>query len=261
MLDLSGLVLTLGGTQILGGVDLQVRPGELVVLLGPSGCGKTSLLRIAAGVERGATGRVVNSFSRTAMVFQEPRLLPWADARDNAAFGLKAAGVAAAERRAVTEAILRRLGFAPADMAKRPAQLSGGMLQRVAIARAFALAPDLVLMDEPFSALDVGLRADLQTLLRTEVEGAGAAALFVTHDVTEAVRLADRIVVLSPRPARVVADVAQTPVLASAGAAFEAAAALLREPDIAAALASPARAGEPLRLSGAAHAAGESRLT
>ena len=239
MLSLTGLTQRLGAAEILAGIDLKVRAGELVVLLGPSGCGKTSLLRIAAGMAQPASGRGENGFSRVAMVFQDPRLLPWADARDNAAFGLKAAGVARAERRAVAAAILMRLGFCAADLGKRPAQLSGGMLQRVAIARAFALAPDLVLMDEPFSALDVGLRQDLQALLRAEVEEAGAAVLFVTHDVTEAVRLADRIVVFSPRPARVVADIPQVPMLASVSAAYDASAALLRRPEVAAALAPP----------------------
>lgn len=239
MLSLSGLMLRFGEAEIIAGIDLHIGAGELVVLLGPSGCGKTSLLRIAAGVERATAGRVENGFRRVAMVFQDPRLLPWADARDNAAFGLKAAGLGKTERRAIAEAILLRLGFSVRDLDKRPSQLSGGMMQRVAIARAFALSPDLVLMDEPFSALDVGLRHDLQALLRAEVEGAGAAVLFVTHDVTEAVRLADRIVVFSPRPACVVAEVTQAPMLASVGAAYEASAALLRRPEIAAALAAP----------------------
>ncbi|WP_269902891.1 ATP-binding cassette domain-containing protein [Xanthobacter dioxanivorans] len=149
----------------------------------------------------------------------------------------------------MAQAILARLGFSSGDLGKRPAALSGGMQQRVAIARAFALRPDLVLMDEPFSALDVGLRQDLQSLLRAEVEGAGAGALFVTHDITEAVRLADRIVVLAPRPARVVADLPQLPVSPEAGpeAVFEAAAALLRRPEVAAALAAPAAAGAAFR--------------
>ncbi|MFG1379227.1 ABC transporter ATP-binding protein [Xanthobacter autotrophicus] len=255
MLALDGLHLAFGGAPVLAGVDLAVKPGELVVLLGPSGCGKTSLLRLAAGGEAVQAGRVANGFARTAMVFQDPRLMPWADARDNAAFGLKALGLARAERRAAAEAILRRLGLSDADLDKRPAQLSGGMQQRVAIARAFALKPDLVLMDEPFSALDVGLRGHLQALLRAEVEGAGAAALFVTHDITEAVRLADRIVVLSPRPARVVADLPHAPVRpdAAPGAVFEAAAGLLRRPEVAAALAVPVTTGAALRCAPAGH--------
>lgn len=248
MLVLRDLRLNFGDAEVLAGIDLHVGSGELVVLLGPSGCGKTSLLRVAAGVQQPVSGRVENGCRRMAMVFQDPRLLPWASVRDNAAFGLKAAGMGTAERRAIAEAILLRLGFSAGDVKKRPSQLSGGMMQRVAIARAFALSPDLVLLDEPFSALDVGLRHDLQTLLRAEVEGAGAAVLFVTHDVTEAVRLADRIVVFSPRPACVVADVRQAPMVASVGTAYEAAAALLRRPEIAAALAPPG--ASPFALAG-----------
>ncbi|MFS8038130.1 ABC transporter ATP-binding protein [Xanthobacter sp. AM11] len=248
MLALEGLHLGFAGAPVLADIHLQVRAGEIVVLLGPSGCGKTSLLRVAAGLETPQAGRVANGFSRTAMVFQEPRLLPWADACENAAFGLKARGLERAPRRTAAGAILARFGFSPADLARMPAELSGGMQQRVAIARAFALEPELVLMDEPFSALDVGLRADLQGLLRAEVEGMGAAVLFVTHDIIEAVRLADRIVVFSPRPAQVVANLPHVPLRreAAPGAVFEAAAALLRRPEVAGALA-PAGAGQPLR--------------
>lgn len=237
MLTLEGVSLAYSDGVVLDRIGLEVRPGELVVLLGRSGCGKTTLLRLAAGTEAPSAGRLVNDFGDTAMVFQEPRLLPWGDALDNAAFGLKARGMARTARRAAAADILTRFGFSAADLRKRPPALSGGMQQRVAIARALAVAPRLVLMDEPFSALDVGLRQDLQGLVRREVDRAGAAVLFVTHDIAEAVRLADRIVVLSPRPARVVADVAHVPV-SEPSAIYDAAAALLRRPDVARALAS-----------------------
>ncbi len=235
MLSLAGVSLSFGDGPVLDAIDLTVHPGELVVILGRSGCGKTTLLRMAAGAQAPSRGLLRNGFSNTTMVFQEPRLLPWADALDNAAFGLKARGMGRATRRAQAEAGLRRLGFETGDLRKRPAELSGGMQQRVAIARALAVAPDLVLMDEPFSALDVGLRQDLQGLVRTEVERARTAVLFVTHDITEAVRLADRIVVLSARPSRVVADVRHAPV-STPSAIYEAAAALLRRPDVGPAL-------------------------
>lgn len=260
MLSFEGVRLAFADGVVLNHIDLQVRPGELVVLIGRSGCGKTTLLRLAAGAQAPSAGTLRNAFSNATMVFQEPRLLPWADARDNAAFGLKARGVARAARRGAVVEMLRRFGFAPDDLAKRPAALSGGMQQRVAIARALAVAPDLVLMDEPFSALDVGLRQDLQALVRREVERAGTAVLFVTHDIAEAVRLADRIVVLSPRPSRVVADVPHVPV-SEPGEVYEAAAALLRRPEVASALAPPrvAAGAEALRdvPAGAVPAAGE----
>ncbi|MBB6307603.1 ABC transporter ATP-binding protein [Xanthobacter tagetidis] len=241
MLRLDGVCLSFGDGPVLDGIGLAVPTGRLVALIGPSGCGKTTLLGLAAGALQPQAGRVENRFARTAMVFQEPRLLPWAGALDNAAFGLKAMGLARGDRRARARDILLRLGLTLRDLAKRPGALSGGMRQRVAIARALAVEPDLLLMDEPFSALDVGLRAELQALVRAEVERAGIAVLFVTHDVAEAVRLADRIVVLSPRPARVVADLASVP-LAAPSAVFAEAARLLALPEVVAALAPPVRA-------------------
>jgi NitT/TauT family transport system ATP-binding protein len=260
MLSFNGVRLAFADGVVLDQIDLEVRAGELVVLIGRSGCGKTTLLRLAAGTEQPSAGTLRNGFANASMVFQEPRLLPWADARDNAAFGLKARGDARAERHATAADILTRFGFSECDLGKRPAALSGGMQQRVAIARALAVAPDLVLMDEPFSALDVGLRQDLQALVRREVERAGTAVLFVTHDLAEAVRLADRIVVLSPRPSRVVAEVTQAPA-SDPGDIYEAAAALMRRPEVAAALAAPLRpiraAVTPSPMAEVAPAAGE----
>jgi NitT/TauT family transport system ATP-binding protein len=231
MLTLSALGMEFGGEATIATLDLKIRAGEFVVALGPSGCGKTTLLRLVAGVLAPTSGRIENRFKRVAMVFQEPRLLPWFDALDNAAFALKALGRPARERRRAAHAILRRLGLSDEDCAKRPAMLSGGMRQRVAIARALAIEPDLMLMDEPFVALDVGLRRDLQNLVRAEADRTGSAVLFVTHDVAEAVRLASRIIVLSPHPATLVADVANEPV-ANPALALAAAAALLRRPGI-----------------------------
>ena len=232
-LAFAGAAMAFRGEPVLAAIDLCVSAGEFVVVLGPSGCGKTTLLRLASGALVPSSGRIENRFARTAVVFQEPRLAPWMEALDNAAFGLKAAGATRAARRARARDILLHLGFAEADLAKRPASLSGGMAQRVAIARALALAPDLILMDEPFSALEVGLRRRLQDLLRAEVVASGAAGLFVTHDVAEATRIASRIVVLSRRPARIVADIPNTPA-GDPAEAFEAAASLLRLPEVAA---------------------------
>ncbi|RAI46001.1 ABC transporter ATP-binding protein [Rhodoplanes roseus] len=239
MLRFEDVTLRYDDGPVLAGFDLAVAPGELVVLLGPSGCGKTSLLRLACGLAAPSSGRVVNGFGRTAVVFQEPRLLPWWPALDNVAFALAAQGVTRATARHRARALLDRFGFTDADTRKRPAALSGGMQSRVAIARALVVRPDLVLMDEPFAALDVGLRRDLQDLVRAAVTETGLAALFVTHDVTEAVRLADRLVVLSARPARIVHDERNQP-RDEPAAMFRAAAALLDRPVVRAALLAPA---------------------
>jgi NitT/TauT family transport system ATP-binding protein len=235
MLEFDRVHFSFGDAPVLAGVSLRVDPGEFVVLLGPSGCGKTSLLRMAAGMLRPSGGRLSQEAMRRGFVFQEPRLAPWLSAIDNVAFGLKAIGASAAKRRAVARNLLLRLGFDQSDLRKRPAALSGGMAQRVAIARALAIEPQLLLMDEPFAALDVGLRRRLQDLVCTETARARVTTLFVTHDVAEAVRLASRIVVLSPRPARIVADLTNAPV-ADPALIHEAAAALLRRREVAAAL-------------------------
>lgn len=218
---------------ILANLTFAVAPGELVVMLGPSGVGKSTILRLAAGLIAPTRGRVENRAGRTALVFQEPRLLPWESAVDNA--GLPLAGLGLSRRAAREEAAhrLRRLGFRDEDLVKRPAQLSGGMRSRVAIARAFAVRPDLVLLDEPFAALDLALRRDLQDLTRALVADTGVAALFVTHDLTEAVRIADRLLLVTGRPARIAADLANHPV-ADAADVWAAAAALARRPDVAA---------------------------
>ncbi|EJW13525.1 ABC transporter related protein [Rhodovulum sp. PH10] len=235
MLRFDKISLGFGDGPVLKNFSLEVLPGEVVVLLGRSGCGKTTLLRLAAGLLRPDAGRVANGFSRTAVVFQEPRLLPWSSARENVAFALAARGVPPAERDACAKALLARFGFAAADMEKRPLALSGGMQSRVAIARALVVEPDLVLMDEPFAALDIGLRRDLQDLVRETVESTRRAVLFVTHDVTEAVRLADRLVVLSPRPAKIVHEARTVPVVDPARIHM-AAAALLDRPEVSGAL-------------------------
>ena len=234
-LTFSRVSLGFGDEPVLADIDLEVAAGEFVVLLGPSGCGKTTMLRLAGGALAPGRGIVRSAFARAAVVTQTPRLLKWMDALDNAAFGMKAAGVPRGERRDRARAILLRLGLADADLAKKPARLSGGMAQRVALARALAIEPDLILMDEPFAALEAGLRRRLQDLVRAETERLRAAALFVTHDVTEAVSVASRIVLLSRRPERIVADIANAPAR-DAAEAFEAAAALLRRPDAAAAI-------------------------
>ncbi|MBS1166303.1 MAG: transporter related [Proteobacteria bacterium] len=219
-----------GEEPVLETLNLTVSAGQLVVMLGVSGVGKTSVLRLSAGLIKPGSGAVVNGFASTAMVFQEPRLMPWATALSNVAMVLER--LDPARRAEVAATWLGRLGFGDGDMGKRPEQLSGGMRARVAIARAFATGADLVLMDEPFASLDLGLRRNLQVEVRRLVRQTGVAVLFVTHDLTEAVSLADRIVVLAGRPAQVVADLRQTPP-ERISAVWEAAAALSVRPELA----------------------------
>lgn len=192
-----------GPREILGGITLAVRPGDVAAVLGRSGSGKSTLLQVAAGLLAPASGEIDRP-RRLAYVFQEPRLLPWRRVLDNAAFGLKCLGIGRRERRRRAAAMLGRLGLG--DVAAHwPAELSGGMRQRVALARALLVEPGLLLLDEPFSALDPGLRQELLTILRTELSR-DCAVVLVTHDVAEAATVADRLVVLDGEPARVVVD-------------------------------------------------------
>ncbi|MBA2124951.1 ABC transporter [Hyphomicrobium methylovorum] len=235
MLRFDDVSLDFGTTPVIDGLDLTVNAGELVVMLGQSGCGKTSALRIAAGLLQPRRGRVLNTFTRTACVFQEPRLLPWASALENASFAMKALGMERGERLARAKALLRRFGLKNSDLNKRSGELSGGMAQRVATARALAIDPQLILMDEPFGALDSGLRREMQDMVRVAVRESAIAVLFVTHDVTEAVRLADRIIVMAPTPTKVVADLSNSPPSTQVGV-YEASAEILRHPAVVAAL-------------------------
>ena len=196
----------------LAGVDLDVRPGEFVCLLGASGCGKTTLLNLVAGLDQPTSGELTRSTSRPAVMFQEAALMPWLTASRNVELALRLAGTRRAERRERTAELLElvRLGGV-GD--KRPHELSGGMRQRVALARALATTVDssserksLLLMDEPFSALDAITRDVLQAELIRVWQTTGTAVLFVTHDVREAVRLGQRVVLLSSRPGRVVRE-------------------------------------------------------
>ncbi|MFK3979369.1 ABC transporter ATP-binding protein [Micromonospora sp. NPDC050397] len=195
-----------GGTAartVLRDISLDVAAGEVVALLGPSGCGKSTLLRLVAGLDRATgglvevDGRPVRGIeSRTAVVFQEPRLLPWRTLARNVAFGLPA-GVERAEARAEVDRLLAVVGLAE-FAGHRPRQVSGGMAQRTALARALARRPGVLLLDEPFAALDALTRLRMQDLVDDVQRATGATVLLVTHDVDEALRLADRIVLLGP---------------------------------------------------------------
>jgi len=190
-------------------LDLRVNPGEFVALLGPSGCGKSTLLRVVAGLDRPTRGRVEITGARApgsvAFVFQDAHLLPWRTLLDNAALPLELAGVARGPRRERAARLLEELGLAGA-FERTPNELSGGMRMRASLARALVTEPSLLLLDEPFAALDELTRGRLDDLLRTLWNERRFTVLFVTHSTTEAAYLADRAVVLSPRPARIRLD-------------------------------------------------------
>ncbi len=183
-------------------ISLEVPPGEFTCLIGASGCGKSTLLSLVAGLEPATSGTVSVS-GRVALMFQEPALFPWLTAAGNVELALRARGVGRAERRQQAAALLETVhlsGFG----GKRPHELSGGMRQRVALARALAQDADVLLMDEPFGALDAMTRDLLHDELDRVRVGRQLTIMFVTHNVREAVRLGDRVVVLSSRPGRVV---------------------------------------------------------
>ncbi|GAA0394722.1 ABC transporter ATP-binding protein [Micromonospora gifhornensis] len=189
LLTATGVRRRFGATTVLTGVDLRIAPGEVVALLGGSGSGKSTLLRVLAGLDDEATGEITLR-GRAAVVFQEHRLLPWKRVADNVALGLSGPDMAERVARALAE-----VGLAERHRAW-PAELSGGQAQRVAVARALVREPDLLLLDEPFGALDALTRLRMQGLLRRLRAEHGFAALLVTHDVEEALLLADRLLVL-----------------------------------------------------------------
>jgi NitT/TauT family transport system ATP-binding protein len=199
--------------QALHNVSLGVDENEFVCLLGPSGCGKSTLLNLVAGFERPTAGRVLfegrpvqAAGPERGVVFQDPTLFPWLTVAQNVDFGLRNIGLGAAERRRKTDRFVSLVGLS--DFARaRPHQLSGGMKQRVQLARVLALDPRALLMDEPFGALDAQTRDRLQDQLLDIWENYRKTVLFVTHNVQEAVYLADRVAVLAPAPGGITADV------------------------------------------------------
>jgi len=199
------------GVRALDALSLKVTPGEILVVIGGSGCGKSTMLRAICGLDAPSQGRVVlNGTTITApheqigIIFQEPRLLPWLRVADNVGFGLEHRP--RAERRARVERALDRVGLL--DKAQVwPRELSGGQAQRVAIARALVPRPQVLLLDEPFSALDAFTRADLQDHLLDLWADAQPTLIMVTHDVEEAIVLADRIIVMRPHPGRVYEEI------------------------------------------------------
>ncbi len=196
------------GTIALQNASLTVAPGEFITLLGPSGCGKSTLLRLVAGLDEPNEGTVTTATprNRIAYVFQDPTLLPWATAAVNVALPLRLRGQTDPTRVAAALDRVGLTGFAHA----RPRELSGGMRMRVSLARALVAEPALLLMDEPFAALDEFTRHTLQHDLRTLCRQQGCTVIFVTHSIYEAAYLATRIVLMSPRPGRIIHDIPST---------------------------------------------------
>ena len=209
MLQISHLSADYGGKPALADINLTLDSGELLVVLGPSGCGKTTLLNLIAGFVPYQHGSITLEGQRVegpgadrGVVFQHEGLLPWRNVQDNVALGLQLAGVDKTQRRATAAQMLKKVGLEGAE--KRFIwQLSGGQRQRVGIARALAANPQLLLLDEPFGALDAFTREQMQTLLLSLWHETGKKVLLITHDIEEAVFMATELVLLSPGPGRV----------------------------------------------------------
>lgn len=200
-------------TRALEPTNLIIRNNDFVTILGPSGCGKSTLLRIVAGLDRPTTGRVTldgrevtGPGADRGMVFQSYTLFPWLTVRENIAFGLRERGVSEAERNKIADAFIRQVGLSGFEN-HWPKQLSGGMQQRTAIARALANDPKILLLDEPFGALDNQTRALMQEMLLGIWERDQKTVLFVTHDIEEAIFLGSRVIVMSARPGRIKAEI------------------------------------------------------
>ena len=203
--ELERLTVDYGAGPVVDGLELTVEPGTLVALLGPSGCGKSTTLRAVAGLLQPRSGDVrfdgasvlhlAPERRPVAMVFQAPLLFPHMSIGDNVAFGLRMRGVGMSERRRLAEQALERVRL-PGVAARRPGELSGGQEQRVSLARALVLQPQVLLLDEPFSALDASLRGEVRDLVATLQRSAGVTTLFVTHDQEEATVLADRVALM-----------------------------------------------------------------
>jgi NitT/TauT family transport system ATP-binding protein len=209
-ISIAGLRKEFGGgpgrVVALDGIDLTIAPGEFVCIVGPSGCGKSTLLRILAGLDRATSGSLDIDAAgwpvANAMVFQDSGLFPWMTVEKNVAFGLMTRGVASGETRARVEAALQLVGLTRFRR-HYPHQLSGGMRQRGAIARAFVTNPGMLLMDEPFAALDAQNRVILQVELVRIWEETGKTVVYITHSIEEALLLGDRTVVMTAQPGRI----------------------------------------------------------
>lgn len=199
-LSVENVSFSFGFKEILKDINFKLKKGEVVSIVGPSGGGKTTLLHLCAKLLTLEEGKIRNSFKSSSFAFQEARLLPWKNVIDNISLGLKAKNIKKQKADELSKNIALKFGLQIDDFEKFPKDLSGGMKQRVSFARALVLNPSLLFLDEPFSALDIGLKKELQSLLIEEINTNQLSILFITHDLMEAIKLSDEILVLKAEP-------------------------------------------------------------